>query len=139
MRFDAVAAMAALPRLLSRAAPAQIGLLANNLERLLTASGPLDEAAQKRLHEVEAALSDAMQQPIDVAGSAPNLVETLLGRKHDRRRTHDQPAPCAARKSNIDASAGAVAEVERIVARIRSRWPEGASCFGPTRASPARP
>src|SRR5204863_247419 len=27
------------------------------------------------------------------------------------------------RRSNIDASAGAVAEVERIVARIRTRWP----------------
>ena len=77
MRLDAAAAMAALPRLLSRAAPADIELLAGNLERLLTASGPLDEAAQKRLHEVQATLADAIQQPIEVVGSGPNLVETL--------------------------------------------------------------
>ena len=78
MRFDAAAAMAALPRLLSRAAPSDIELLAGNLERLLTASGPLDEAAQKRLHEVQATLADAIQQPIEVVGSGPNLVETLV-------------------------------------------------------------
>ena len=28
------------------------------------------------------------------------------------------------RRSNIDASAGAVAEIERIVAQIRARWPQ---------------
>ena len=43
------------------------------------------------------------------------------------------------RRSNIDASAGAVAEVER---SLPGSGPAGrgcASCFGPTRASPARP
>jgi hypothetical protein len=77
MQFDEVAGMAALPQLLSRAEPAHIELLANNLERLLTASGPLDEAAQKRLREVKAVLSDAMQQPLGVTGSGATLVETL--------------------------------------------------------------
>ena len=43
------------------------------------------------------------------------------------------------RPSNIDASAGSVEEVARIVAQIRRRWPrERASCRAPTLGSPAR-
>ena len=42
------------------------------------------------------------------------------------------------RRSNIDASAGAVEEVERIVGQIRSAGPRCGSCCAPTRASPAR-
>jgi hypothetical protein len=41
------------------------------------------------------------------------------------------------RRSNIDASAGALEEVARIVGQIRARWPRSRSCCGPTRASPA--
>ena len=42
------------------------------------------------------------------------------------------------RRSNIDASAGAVEEVARIVGQIRARWPGCGSCCARTAASPAR-
>ena len=43
------------------------------------------------------------------------------------------------RRSNIDASAGAQAEMARIVGQIRARWPHVKICFAPTRVSRARP
>ena len=42
------------------------------------------------------------------------------------------------RRANIDAAAGAVEEVARIVAQIRRRWPRCAFCCAPTPASRAR-
>ena len=42
------------------------------------------------------------------------------------------------RPANIDAAAGAVQEIERIVRRLRERWPRSASCCAPIPASPAR-
>jgi hypothetical protein len=39
------------------------------------------------------------------------------------------------RRADIDASAGALEEVARIVAQIRSRWPKVAFCCAPTAAS----
>ena len=71
MRLDAAAAIAALPQLLSRAAPADIELLGSMLERLLTASGPLDAAAQERLREVKTVLADAARQATDVIRPGP--------------------------------------------------------------------
>jgi len=42
------------------------------------------------------------------------------------------------RRSNIDASAGAIEEIARIVAQIRRRWRGHASCGAVIPASPAR-
>jgi flagellin-specific chaperone FliS len=44
------------------------------------------------------------------------------------------------RRANIDAAAGALEEVERIVTQIRRRWRRGAcgSCCAPTAVLPAR-
>jgi pimeloyl-ACP methyl ester carboxylesterase len=53
MRLDAAAAMAALPELLSRAEPADIHEMSGTIERLLTAAGPLQQAAQARLEEIK--------------------------------------------------------------------------------------
>ena len=41
------------------------------------------------------------------------------------------------RRSNIDASAGAVEEVTRIVDHIRARWPRLRICCAPTQGLPA--
>ena len=41
------------------------------------------------------------------------------------------------RRSNIDASAGAVEEIARLVAQIRARWPEVRIILRADRASPA--
>jgi pimeloyl-ACP methyl ester carboxylesterase len=78
MRLDAAAAMAALPQLLSRAARAEIELLDNMLERLLTASGPMDEAAQKRLGQVKTVLTDAINRSTIDPG--PKAVRTVVRR-----------------------------------------------------------
>ena len=71
MRLDATAAIAALPQLLSRAAPADIELLGSMLERLLNVIGPLDAAAQGRLREVKTVLADAARQATDVIRPGP--------------------------------------------------------------------
>ena len=42
------------------------------------------------------------------------------------------------RRASIDASAGAVEEVARIVARIRRRWPRVRICCAPTAVLPAK-
>ena len=72
MRLDATAAIAALPQLLSRAAPADIELMGSMLERLLTAISPLDAAAQGRLREVKnTVLADAARQATDAIRPGP--------------------------------------------------------------------
>ena len=86
MRLDTAAAIAALPQLLSRAAPANIELLGSMLERLLTVSGPLDAGAQERLREVRTVLADAIRQATTVVLSGPSAVETIAAPK--RKRPH---------------------------------------------------
>ena len=54
MRLDPAKAISALPQLLSRAASGDIREMSAALERVLTASGPLEEAAQTRLEEIKA-------------------------------------------------------------------------------------
>ena len=71
MRLDATAAIAALPQLLSRAAPADIELMGSMLERLLTVISPLDAAAEGRLREVKTVLADAARQATDVIRPGP--------------------------------------------------------------------
>ena len=87
MRLDAAAAIAALPQLLSRAAPADIELLGSMIERLLTVSGPLDAGAQERLREVRTVLSDAVRQATDVIRPGPWAVGTIAAPK--RKRPHE--------------------------------------------------
>ena len=87
MRLDAVAAIAALPQLLSRAAPADIELLGSMVDRLLTVSGPLDAGAQERLREVRTLLADAIRQATTVVLSGPSAVETIAAPK--RKRPHE--------------------------------------------------
>jgi pimeloyl-ACP methyl ester carboxylesterase len=87
LRLDAAAAMAALPQLLSRAAPAEIESLGSMIERLVTVSGPLDEAEQKRLREVKTVLADAVRQATDVI--RPGLGAVRLAAAPKRRRSHE--------------------------------------------------
>ena len=86
MRLDATAAIAALPQLLSRAAPADIELMGSMLERLLTVIGPLDAAAQGRLREVKTVLADAARQATDVIRPGPGARGPAAAPR--RRPTH---------------------------------------------------
>ena len=56
------------------------------IERLLTVSGPLDEAEQTRLREVRTVLSDAVHQAPDVIRRAPGAVGPAAAPK---RRLHE--------------------------------------------------
>src|SRR5208337_3826687 len=67
MRLDAAAAVAALPELLSRAEPADIHEMSGAIERLLTAAGPLQQAAQARLEEIKRVFGVAAR-PSQVTG-----------------------------------------------------------------------
>ncbi|PVE21704.1 3-hydroxyalkanoate synthetase [Microvirga sp. KLBC 81] len=84
MRLDAAAAIAALPQLLSRATPADIELLGSMLERVVTAIGPLDAAAQVRLRNVRTVLTDAMRQATNVIRPGPGVVGPAVIRKRKR-------------------------------------------------------
>lgn len=59
VRLDPKAAIAVLPQLLSRAEARGIEMWGETIERLVTAGGPLDNAAQERLHEIEAVFDAA--------------------------------------------------------------------------------
>jgi hypothetical protein len=84
MRLDAVAAIAALPQLLSRAPPPDIELLGSMVDRLLTVSGPLDAGAQERLREVRTLLADAIRQATTVVLSGPSAVAAIAAPKRKR-------------------------------------------------------
>jgi hypothetical protein len=57
------------------------------IERLVTVSGPLDEAEQKRLREVKTVLADAVRQATDVI--RPGLGAVRLAAAPKRRRSHE--------------------------------------------------
>jgi hypothetical protein len=60
MRRDAAAAIAALPKLLARIDADDLAKFGDTIERLLTMRGPLDAAAQARLHEIRRMLNEAL-------------------------------------------------------------------------------
>jgi len=63
MRRDSAAAMAALPALLARIDADDLAKFGDTIERLLTLTGPLDAAAQERLHEIRRMLHEALHPP----------------------------------------------------------------------------
>jgi hypothetical protein len=67
IRLDPEAAIAALPQLLARADPRGIRMWAETIECLLTASGPLNDAAAERLRAVKAVFDDAAHRKPAVA------------------------------------------------------------------------
>ena len=90
MRRDAASAIAALPKLLARIEADDLAKFGDTIERLLTIGGPLDAAAQARLHEIRHMLNEALP----TTPATPDAGETRstrrarqkeAGRSADRR------------------------------------------------------
>lgn len=80
MRLDPEAAIAALPQLLARVTASAITEMRDVLERVMTASGPLDEAETARLREMQALFDKAASAGSRRnVGKAPNATGTAQG------------------------------------------------------------
>lgn len=86
IRLDPAAAISALPQLLARADARGTRLWAETIEKLLTASGPLDGAATARLREVKAMFENAAQRTTSVVPLGRDRSEEAAAPKPKRPR-----------------------------------------------------
>ncbi|SCY64257.1 DUF3141 domain-containing protein [Microvirga guangxiensis] len=91
IRLDPEAAIAALPRLLARADAGGIRLWAETIDRILTASGPLDAAAAGRLREIKAVFDEAAHQGTGVVAPDRDAGREAAARQAKRPRRKRQP------------------------------------------------
>ena len=92
MRLDPAAAITALPQLLARSDSSAITELRNVIERVMTASDPLDKVEMARLHEMQGVFdkgaSASMRRD---GGKTPNAFDT----------TQDSGAPRSEQETTV--------------------------------------